>query len=133
MPIYTCVTTAATLSDEAKATMAAEITKIHASITGAPTSFVHVVFQELPATNIFIDSRPSHALLINGAIRAGRTDQQKTRLAMDISSSSSGITGIPDARINVSIVDIPARFIVEGGRVLPEPGAEDAWLEAAAT
>jgi hypothetical protein len=34
--------------------------------------------------------------------------------------------------VNVSIMDIPARFIVEGGRVLPEPGAEDAWLKAAA-
>ena len=131
MPIYTCVTTE-TLSDDVKATMAAEITKIHSSITGAPTSFVHVVFQELPATNIFIDSSPSHALLINGVIRAGRTDQQKTRLALDISSSSSRIAGIPDARVNVSIMDIPARFIVEGGRVLPEPGAEDAWLKAAA-
>jgi phenylpyruvate tautomerase PptA (4-oxalocrotonate tautomerase family) len=132
MPIYTCVTTETTLSDDVKATMAAEITKIHSSITGAPTSFVHVVFQELPATNIFIDSRPSHALLINGVIRAGRADADKTRLALDISSSSSRITGIPDARVNVSILDIPARFIVEGGRVLPEPGAEDAWLEAAA-
>jgi phenylpyruvate tautomerase PptA (4-oxalocrotonate tautomerase family) len=133
MPIYTCVATAATLSDEAKATMAAEITKIHASMTGAPTSFVHVGFQELPATNMFIDSSPSQPLLINGVIRAGRTDEQKTRLALDISSSSSRITGIPEARINVSIMDIQARFAVEGGRVLPEPGAEDAWLEAAAT
>jgi phenylpyruvate tautomerase PptA (4-oxalocrotonate tautomerase family) len=131
MPVYTCVTTAKTLSDDAKATMAAEITKIHSSITGAPTSFVHVVFQELPATNVFIDSIPSHPVLINGLIRAGRTDAQKTRLARDISASSSRIAGIPEARILVGIEDIPARFLVGDGRVLPEPGAEDDWLDRA--
>jgi phenylpyruvate tautomerase PptA (4-oxalocrotonate tautomerase family) len=133
MPIYTCVTTETTLSDHVKATMAAEITKIHSSITGAPTSFVHVVFQELPATNMFIDSSPSQPLLINGVIRAGRTAAQKTRLALDISSSTSRIASIPQARINVSIMEISARFAVEGGRVLPEPGAEDAWLKAPAS
>ena len=50
MPVYTCITTTKTLADDTKAALAAEITKIHSSVTGAPTSFVHVVFQELPAT-----------------------------------------------------------------------------------
>jgi phenylpyruvate tautomerase PptA (4-oxalocrotonate tautomerase family) len=59
MPVYTCVTTTKTLADDTKAALAAEITKIHSSVTGAPTSFVHVVFQELPATNVFTDSSPS--------------------------------------------------------------------------
>jgi phenylpyruvate tautomerase PptA (4-oxalocrotonate tautomerase family) len=131
MPVYTCVTTAKTLADDTKAALAAEITKVHSSITGAPTSFVHVVFQELPATNVFTDSSPSEPLLINGVIRAGRADADKVRLAKDISSSSSRIAGIPEARILVSIADRPARFAVEGGRVMPEPGAEDHWLERA--
>ena len=131
MPLYTCITTAKTLADDTKAALAAEITRIHSSITRAPTSFVHVVFQELPATSVFTDSRPSQPLLINGIIRAGRTDTDKTLLATDISSSSSRIAGIPEARILVSIADRPARFAVEGGRVLPEPGAEDDWLAQA--
>jgi phenylpyruvate tautomerase PptA (4-oxalocrotonate tautomerase family) len=59
LPIYTCITTEKTLADDTKAALAAEITKVHSSITGAPTSFVHVVFQELPATNVFTDSSPS--------------------------------------------------------------------------
>jgi hypothetical protein len=53
------------------------------------------------------------------------------RLAKDISSNSSRIAGIPEARILVNIADRPARFAVEGGRVLPEPGAEDDWLTQA--
>jgi phenylpyruvate tautomerase PptA (4-oxalocrotonate tautomerase family) len=56
MPVYTCISTTKTLADDTKAALAAEITKIHSSVTGAPTSFVHVVFQELPATNVFTDS-----------------------------------------------------------------------------
>jgi phenylpyruvate tautomerase PptA (4-oxalocrotonate tautomerase family) len=131
MPVYTCVTTAKTLSDDTKAALAAEITKIHSTVTRAPTSLVHVVFQELPATNVFTDSSPSQPLLINAVMRAGRADADKTRLATDISSSSSRIAGIPEMRILVSIQDRPARFAVEYGRVLPEPGDEDAWLAEA--
>jgi phenylpyruvate tautomerase PptA (4-oxalocrotonate tautomerase family) len=66
MPIYTCVTAAKTLADDTKAALAAEITKIHSSVTGAPTSFVHVLFHELSETNVFTDSSPSQPLLING-------------------------------------------------------------------
>jgi phenylpyruvate tautomerase PptA (4-oxalocrotonate tautomerase family) len=131
MPIYTCITSANTLADDTKAALAAEITKIHSSITAAPTSFVHVVFQELPATNVFTDASPSEPLLITGVIRAGRPDADKVRLATDISSSSSRIAGIPQERILVNIADRPARFAVEGGRVMPEPGAEDDWLPQA--
>jgi phenylpyruvate tautomerase PptA (4-oxalocrotonate tautomerase family) len=131
MPVYTCIATTKTLADDTKAALAAEITKIHSSVTGAPTSFVHVVFQELPATNVYTDSSPSEPLLISGVIRAGRADADKVRPAKDISSNSSRIAGIPEARILVNIADRPARFAVEGGRVLPEPGAEDDWLARA--
>ncbi|MCW2687009.1 MAG: uncharacterized protein JWR37_1899 [Mycobacterium sp.] len=131
MPVYTCITVAKTLADDTKAALAAEITKVHSSITGAPTLFVHVVFQELPATNVFTDSSPSQPLLISGVIRAGRANAEKVRLAKDISASSSRIAGIPEARILVSIQEFQARFAVEYGRVLPEPGAEDDWLAEA--
>src|SRR5882757_2635446 len=128
MPVYTCIATTKTLADDTKAALAAEITKIHSSVTGAPTSFVHVVFQELPATNVYTDSSPSEPLLISGVIRAGRADADKVRLAKDISSNSSRIAGIPEARILVNIADSPARFAVEDGRAPPEPDAEDDWL-----
>src|ERR1700730_5807830 len=107
MPVYTCITAAKTLADHTKAALAAEITKIHSSVTGAPTSLVHVVFQELPATNVFTDSSPSQPLLINAVMRAGRADAETIRLATDISSSSSRIAGIPQERILVNIADRP--------------------------
>lgn len=132
MPRYTCTTTVNTLSDEVKAALAADITEIHSSVTGAPTSFVHVVFFELPDDNVFTDASPSRPLLINGLTRAGRADVEKVRLAKEISASSSRITDIPEARILVIIEESPARFSVEGGRALPEPGAEGDWLDVTA-
>ena len=50
-------------------------------------------------------------------------------LAKDISSGTSRTTSIPEARIPVKLQARPARFAVEGGRVLPEPGDEDDWLD----
>jgi phenylpyruvate tautomerase PptA (4-oxalocrotonate tautomerase family) len=79
-----------------------------------------------------VDATPSQPMLITGWIRAGRAASEKTRLAKDISASCSRVTRIPEARMLVIIQDSPARFAVEGGRVLPEPGAEDDWLDEAA-
>jgi phenylpyruvate tautomerase PptA (4-oxalocrotonate tautomerase family) len=132
MPTYTVVTSTSTLSDQTKATVAAEITKIHAAITGVQTCLVQVVFNDQPFGNVFTGATPSQPMLITGLTRAGRSDLDKTRLAKDISASCSRVTGIPEARIVVTIQDNPARFSVEYGRVLPEPGAEDDWLDAAA-
>jgi hypothetical protein len=70
-------------------------------------------------------------LLINAVIRARRADAEATRLTTDISSSTVRIAGIREARILVSLQARPTGFAVEGGRVLPEPGDEDDWLDEA--
>ena len=41
-----------------------------------------------------------------------------------------GATGIPAERVLVIIENSPAHFAMEGGRVLPNPGEEAAWLAA---
>jgi phenylpyruvate tautomerase PptA (4-oxalocrotonate tautomerase family) len=129
MPMYTITTTAKTLSDPAKAELAAAITKTHADITQAPSSFVHVIFDEQPQTNVFTDSVPSQPLIIVGNTRGGRADFQKTELGLAISSVSSAISGIPETKILVIIDDTQAKFAIERGRVLPDPGQEDQWLK----
>ncbi|MFE2599460.1 tautomerase family protein [Streptomyces sp. NPDC059396] len=129
MPIYNVVTALNVVSDEQKAGLAADITRIHSEITGAPTSFVHVTFNELSGTNIYSDSVPSQPLLITGITRAGRADREKAELAKAVSSAAAHVTGVPEKRILVVITDHPARFAVERGRILPEPGVEDDWLD----
>ena len=89
---------------------------------------MNVVFHELPTGNIFTDSAPSSVLLINGWAREGHPADKTTQLVLDIARASSRVTGLPAENILVVIQSSPARFAVEGGRVLPEPGQEAAWL-----
>jgi hypothetical protein len=51
-----------------------------------------------------------------------------TRLATEISTAVAKICEIDVERVLVVIQPSSARFAVESGRVLPEPGQEQAWL-----
>jgi phenylpyruvate tautomerase PptA (4-oxalocrotonate tautomerase family) len=130
MPVYTCTTAASTLSAEAKAELAAELTRIHAEVNHVPSTYVNVVIHELPADNIYTDSRPAKPLLINGWVRTGHPDDETSRLVAEIADAATRVTGLPADRVLVVIQNSPARFAIEGGRVLPEPGEEQAWLAA---
>jgi phenylpyruvate tautomerase PptA (4-oxalocrotonate tautomerase family) len=48
MPVYTCTTTTSTLTADIKGALAKEISRIHAEINHVPTTYVNVVFHELP-------------------------------------------------------------------------------------
>jgi phenylpyruvate tautomerase PptA (4-oxalocrotonate tautomerase family) len=128
LPVYTCTTIAETIDKKTKKELAEAITKIHAEINKVPTTYVNVVFHELPVGNIFTDSAPASPLLINGWVREGHSAEKTTRLALEIARTSSRVTGLPEEQVLVVIQSSPARFAVEGGRVLPEPGQEAAWL-----
>ena len=49
MPMYQCQSPAGMLSDGVRPEIVKEITRIHCENTGAPSSFVHVAFQDVPA------------------------------------------------------------------------------------
>jgi hypothetical protein len=44
----------------------------------------------------------------------------------------AGIAGVPAESVGMRTSTTPASWILEGGRVLPEPGEEAAWLAAQA-
>jgi phenylpyruvate tautomerase PptA (4-oxalocrotonate tautomerase family) len=48
MPVYTCTTITATLTADIKSALAREISRIHAKINHVPSTYVNVVFHELP-------------------------------------------------------------------------------------
>jgi phenylpyruvate tautomerase PptA (4-oxalocrotonate tautomerase family) len=52
VPICTLTTTASTLNTQVKAALAGEIGRIHASINHVPSTYVNVVFHELPADGV---------------------------------------------------------------------------------
>jgi phenylpyruvate tautomerase PptA (4-oxalocrotonate tautomerase family) len=130
VPIYTLTTTASTLNTQVKAMLAGEIGRIHSSINHVPSTYVNVVFHELPADGIYTDGVPANPVLVSGWVRAGHPEAETTRLATEIAAAVSRIANVAVDRVLVLIQSSPARFAVEGGRVLPEPGQEQAWFAA---
>ena len=55
MPVYTCTTTESTLSARTKKALAGEIGTIHSQINHVPSTYVNVVFHELPADRVYTD------------------------------------------------------------------------------
>ena len=132
MPTYICTAREGALTKEQKAQIAAEITRVHNEVTGAPRFFVQVLFNDLTVGNQFIGGAqlPSDQVWIRGDIRAGRSEHDKGRLLLDILRGFSLISGVPEADVWVYLTELPAKNMAEFGQVLPEPGAEDAWLAA---
>jgi phenylpyruvate tautomerase PptA (4-oxalocrotonate tautomerase family) len=128
MPVYTCTTTKLTLSEGVKAELATEVGRIHSSINHVPSTYVNVVFHELPADCVYTDGQPASPVIVSGWVRAGHPDTETTRLATEIASAVTRIAAIPAERVLVVMQSSPARFAVEGGRVLPEPGQEQSWM-----
>jgi len=125
MPLYRCAVSPSLTSYEQRSRIAKEVTRIHCEVTGGLPMFVHTFFSEdrdgkLPAGK--------RAFLL-GSIRAGRSPDQKQRLSAEMASATAGILGIAPGEVAVVTVDVPARWVMEGGDILPEPGDEAAWLE----
>jgi phenylpyruvate tautomerase PptA (4-oxalocrotonate tautomerase family) len=124
MPLYRCMVAEGLTSLEQRSLIAKEITRIHCEITGAPPAFVHAFFAEDPDAQL-PDGKKAVVL---GSIRAGRSDGQKQQLVSRMRRAISTVVGTAEAEVTVQTVDVPARWIMEGGEILPEPGEEDAWL-----
>jgi phenylpyruvate tautomerase PptA (4-oxalocrotonate tautomerase family) len=128
MPIYTCTITESTLPGPVKKALAREIASIHSEINHVPSTYVNVVFHELPADDVYTDGVPASPVLVSAWIREGHPKAEVTRLATEIAAAVSRIAAVPAERVLVVFESSPASFAVEGGRVLPEPGQEQAWI-----
>jgi phenylpyruvate tautomerase PptA (4-oxalocrotonate tautomerase family) len=128
MPIYTCTVAESTFSADKKRALAGEIARIHSSMIHVPSSYVNVAFHELAADDLYAGGVQASSVLVTGWVREGHPAADTTRLATEISTAVARILEIDVKRVLVVIQPSPASFAVEGGRVLPEPGQEQAWL-----
>ena len=126
MPLYICNAAKDVIDEAAKPKIAADITRIHCDITGAPPTFVHAFFfEETPQWPL-----TDNDAFLFGSIRQSRTDAQKAQIVDEMRRSIYAHTGISLDRIRANIVDVPASWVMEGGDLLPEPGEEAEWLAA---
>jgi phenylpyruvate tautomerase PptA (4-oxalocrotonate tautomerase family) len=129
MPTYTVTTANASLTATQKSRIAAGITEAHHQNTGAPGFFAQVLFVALPERKHYIGGKPNATphVYVHGLIRAGRSAAAKGGLIQQITSKVQEISGVGAEDIWVYVQDIPPEQMVEFGRVLPEPGAEEQW------
>ena len=128
MPTYTCTTTALTMTSYTKAALATQIGEIHSAINHVPSTYVNVFFHELPHDSVYSGGMPANLVLVSAWVREGHPAEDTTRLATEIAAAVTQTVGVPADQVTVLIQPGPARFAVEFGRVLPEPGHEDTWL-----
>ena len=130
MPTYTCWSEAGVVPTEARAKIATALTEIHHEVAAAPRYFVQVVFADLATDSVFLAGQAASAghVWIRADIRAGRTEETKSELLRRITKEVGGILGLAPEHVWVYMCDIPGPNIAEYGRVLPDPGQEDAWF-----
>jgi len=124
MPFYTCFAVEGSLSATQKAFVAEEITRIHTTLTGAPRSFVRVLFQDMQPLAIFSGGKNQPFAMI----RSGRPAETKTELLKQLWALLQDVTTLTHDQLLVSVQDNPAGNAMEGGELLPEPHQEAEWL-----
>lgn len=123
MPLYLCSSAKNLIAEERKPAIAKELTHIHCDVTGAPSSFVHVFF-------VAPDDASEGSVSLFGSIRGGRSDDQKTAITSRMSDAVARLADLDPATVSMGTVDVPAKWAMEGGDIMPEPGEEAAWFAA---
>lgn len=134
MPTYIVTAPDDLLSQPQKNRLAAEITRVHCEVTGAPAYFAQVIFVDVKSGNYFMGGKPLDAdhVFVHGQIRDGRTAEAKNRLLLGMMEVAAKVAEIPKSHVGVYIVEVPSAQIAEYGQPLPGPGEEQAWTASLA-
>lgn len=131
MPLYRALVEPGLLSLEQRTVFANDVMDVHCDVTGAPPSFVHVLFAEDDEGRL----DDGQAALVFGTIRNGRTAEQKQEIADRLTAAFTAASGVDAGAVQVVSVDIDATKTMEGGVLLPEPGSpeEEEWKNIGAS
>jgi phenylpyruvate tautomerase PptA (4-oxalocrotonate tautomerase family) len=129
MPSYSVTIRTGDLDDEQKAAIARAITRVHGEVTGTPFYMAQVVFNDIEPHCYFLGGErlEERQIFVYGFTRLGRTRRTKDELIARLASEVAAAAGSGGGSVWVYISEMPARHMVEFGRVLPEPGDEIAW------
>lgn len=133
MPTYIVTAPQGRLSAVHKIKLADDITRVHCDITGAPSYFAQVIFHDVPGGNYFVGGKAlkdvDHVYL-HGTIRAGRDASTKERMLVELMRLVSRSAQMQEHCVQVYLSEIPARQVLEFGKILPLPGEEAAWFDS---
>jgi phenylpyruvate tautomerase PptA (4-oxalocrotonate tautomerase family) len=120
MPLYSLTTQIGVLTQQAKADLAAGLTKLHSECAGVPENWVHIVFQEYPVGSGFTAGKPAAAAALTLLIRTGRSAEYKRELLKRLWALLQGATRAPDDQIVIGIQEVPSSQAMEMGQLMPE-------------
>jgi phenylpyruvate tautomerase PptA (4-oxalocrotonate tautomerase family) len=122
MPLYTAVTEDGFVSDEKKAMIAREITRIHTTVMKVPNNFVRVVFLSYPKGSGYAAGEKASTAALNCVLRSGHVDADKSEMLKQLWSMFQDLTGIPTDQLAISLQEISSSNAMEMGQVMPSVG-----------
>lgn len=125
MPLYT-LACREPLTPAIRDAVSKTITDTHCEVTDAPPEFVNVVFMDgYPLKNDW------HVAVIGGVRSGGnRNAALIEKLRQSLHANISRAVGLTTDKVGIELLGVKANWVMEGGKILPEPGAEEAWLNA---
>jgi phenylpyruvate tautomerase PptA (4-oxalocrotonate tautomerase family) len=124
MPLYTAITEEGTVSDETKAKIAEEITRIHTSVMKVPKNFVRVVFLSYPKGSGFTGGEVAATAALNCVLRSGHTADEKTDMLQQLWKAFQDLTGVDTDQLALSLQEIPSSNAMEMGQIMQAVGHE---------
>jgi phenylpyruvate tautomerase PptA (4-oxalocrotonate tautomerase family) len=119
MPLYTAITEHEFVSDETKARIAEEITRIHAAVMKVPKNFVHVIFLSYPKHSGYSAGEAGPAAALTCVLRSGHTEEEKADLLKQLWSLFQELAGVATDQLAISLQEIPSSNAMEMGRIMP--------------
>jgi phenylpyruvate tautomerase PptA (4-oxalocrotonate tautomerase family) len=124
MPLYTAITQEGLVSDDTKAEIAKEITRIHSSVMKVPIGFVRVVFLSYPRGSGFTAGEEAPTSALNCVLRGGHTVDEKTDLLHQLWAMFQMLTGVATDQLAISLQEIPSTNAMEMGQTMRAVGPE---------
>ena len=124
MPLYTAITEEGTVSLEAKAKIAEEITRIHTTVMKVPKNFVRVVFLSYPKGAGFTGGEQAPTASLNCVLRSGHTPEEKADMLQQLWTMFQGLAGIATDQLALSLQEIPSSNAMEMGQIMQAVGHE---------
>ena len=120
--LFRSITEDGFVSDETKAKIAKEITRIHTAVMKVPSNFVRVVFLSYPRGSGFAAGEKASTAALNCVLRSGHTDEDKTEMLKQLWSMFQNLTGIPTDQLAISLQEISSSNAMEMGQVMQAVG-----------